>query len=202
MKKLVLLGCCSWSSICGQSSSASYEPLPTPRERLQYYVHRTYTSRQRLAFLLADTGLGYALNDPEEWGQAPGSFGARLGSNFGRRFVANSIEFGLGVALHEDARYRPAPFTSLPQRVWYATKAAFTARASEGRTRPAYSRFGAVAGAVLAGSTWRPTPASAPDLLAEIGFSLAGKVPDNLLDEFSPDMRRAGHKVLRTIRRR
>jgi len=201
MKKLALF-CWAVTSICGQSLPPDQETLPTARERFRYYVHRTYTSRQRLAFLLADTGLGYALNDPEEWGQAPGSFGARLGSNFGRRFVANSIEFGLGVALHEDARYRSAQLTSLPQRVWYATKAAFTARASEGRTRLAYSRFGAVAGAVLAGSTWRPTPASAPDLLAEIGFSLAGKVPDNLLDEFSPDMRRAGHKVLRTIRRR
>ncbi len=202
MKKLVLLCCCAGTSICGQSLPVKHEPLPTPRERFHYYLHRTYTSRQRLAFLLADTGLGYALNDPAEWGQAPGSFGARLGSNFGRRFVANSIEFGLGMALHEDARYRRAQVDSLRQRVWYAAKSAFLARASEGRTRPAYSRFGAVAGAVLAGSTWRPTTVSTPDLLAEIGLSLVGKVPDNLLDEFSPDMRRAGKKVVRTILRR
>lgn len=195
----LLLGC---NAGYAQGKNSSADGFATLGDRFRYYVHRTYTSRQRLAFLLADTGLGHALNDPEEWGQEPHTYGLRLASNLGRRAVANSIEFGLGAVLDEDTRYKTSQLHGIRQRVRYATVAAFTARVPGGRRRLAYSRFGATAGGVLASSMWHPKPASASDLLQGIGFGVLNRVPDNLLDEFSPDMRNVGKKAWRTIRRR
>ena len=94
MRKLAFCFLSALSSAYPQESLAvSYTSL---EDRFRYYLHRTYTSRQRLAFLIADSGVGHLLNDPEEWGREPKSFGRRLGSNFGTRVVRNTIEFGLG----------------------------------------------------------------------------------------------------------
>ena len=190
------------SALYSQDYTAGGETLSTVGERFRYYLHRTYTSRPRLAFLLADTGMGHAMNDPEAWGRQPRSFGVRLASNFGRRVVANSIEFALGAALQEDARYRSSPEQGLRKRIRHATVAAFTARLPDGKIRPAYSRFGATAGGVLISSTWHPRAASASDRLLAVGFGVLDKIPDNLLDEFSPDMRKVGRRAFKTIWRR
>ena len=171
-------------------------------ERFRYYLHRTYTSRQRLLFLAADTAIGHALNDPVEWGRAPNSFALRLSSNFGRRVVANSIELGASALLRDDARYRRSNLQSIPSRVRYAALAAFTARVADGGKRPAYSRFIATSGGVLISSRWHPRCASGSDLALGIGFSVLGKIPDNLLDEFAPDLRRAGGRVVGILRRK
>jgi hypothetical protein len=198
------------TAACVLLTGAAFAQAPQPGlddftslgDRFRYYLHRTYTSRSRFVFLLADTGLGHALNDPEEWGQEPKTYLMRLSSSLGRRIVANTIDFGLGAALQEDTRYRRSELHGIRRRVRYATSAAFTARMPDGSSRPAYSRFGAVAGAVLVSSQWHPRPASASDLALDIGFSIIGRVPDNLLDEFSPDMRRVGLKAWQTLRRK
>ncbi len=197
MRRLVLL--CACSVISAWPQNIPVEPQPTFQERVHYYVQRTYTSRERLAFLVADSALGHLQNDPKEWGRAPECFGARVASNFGRRIVSNTIEFGLGAALDEDTRYRPSQLGPLRQRIWYATTSAFTARVADGKTRFGYSRLGAIAGGVWVASSWHPENKSASDLWQDVGFAVLGKVPDNLLSEFSPDMRRTGARVARAV---
>jgi hypothetical protein len=151
-----------------------------------------------MAFLVADSALGHLQKDPKEWGRAPEWLGARVASNFGRRVVSNTIEFGLGAALHEDTRYRPSDLGPLRQRIWYATTSAFTARVPGG-TRFGYSRLGAIAGGVWVASSWHPEKKCASAHWQDVGFAVLGKVPDNLLSEFSPDLRRTGAKVARTV---
>ena len=197
MRRLVFL--CAWSAVSAWPQSVPAELEPTFQERFQYYVHRTYTSRERLAFLVADSALGHLQKDPKEWGRSPECLGMRVASNFGRRVVSNTIEFGLGAALHEDTRYRPSDLGPLRQRIWYATTSAFTARVPDGKTRFGYSRLGAIAGGVWVASTWHPGVKSASDRWLDVGFAALGKVPDNLLSEFSPDMRRTGAKMARAV---
>ena len=197
MRRLVFL--CACSAISAFPQNAVVELLPTFQERLHYYIHRTYTSQERLAFLVADSALGHLQNDPQEWGRSPECFGARVASNFGRRVVSNTIEFGLGAALHEDTRYRPSELGTLRQRIWYATTSAFTARVPGGKTRFGFSRLGAIAGGVWVASSWHPGEKSASDHWQDVGFAVLGKVPDNLLSEFSPDMRRTGTSIARAI---
>lgn len=185
-----------------QQPGADRDTFATLGDRFRYYLHRTYTSRPRLLFLAADTAIGHALNDPEEWGQAPKTFAMRLSSNFGRRVVANSIEFGASALFEDDARYRRSDLHGIPARVRYASIAAFTARLPDGGRRPAYSRFVATTGGTLISSRWHPRCASGSDLALGIGFGLLGKIPDNLLEEFGPDLRKTGGKVARALRRR
>ncbi|HYM09380.1 MAG TPA: hypothetical protein VEU62_01540 [Bryobacterales bacterium] len=185
-----------------QDGGSGPETFSGLNDRFRYYLHRTYACPERTIFLLADSGLGQMLNDPAEWGQGPETLGYRIASNLGHRIVANSIEFGLGAALREDARYRSPHLRGLGERVRYAAKAAFTARREGAGAEFAFARLGATAGEVLIGSLWQPRPVSAPDLLAGIGFGMLGRVPDNLLTEFNPDMRRAGGRILRRLRSR
>jgi hypothetical protein len=186
----------------GAQQASNSDTFSSFDDRFRYYLHRTYTSRQRLLFLAADTALGHALNDPVEWGRAPNTFAMRLSSNFGRRVVSNTIELGASALLHDDARYRRSNQRGIPARVRYAALSAFTARLEDGGKRLAYSRFIATSGGVLVSSRWHPRCASGSDLALGVGFSLLGKIPDNLLDEFAPDLRRAGEKAIRTLRRR
>jgi hypothetical protein len=185
-----------------QDTGGDAETFASLHDRFRYYLHRTYACRERTLFLLADSGMGHLLDDPAEWGQGPQTLAFRIASNFGHRIVANSIEFSLGAALQEDARYRSPHLRGFGERVRYAAKAAFIARQEGGGAEFAFARLGATAGSVLIGSMWQPQPASAPDLLAGIGFGMLGRVPDNLLTEFSPDMRRVGGRILRRLRSR
>lgn len=189
-------------AVYSQDYQGDAETFTTLGERFRHYVHRTYTSPERLAFLVADTGIGHILNDPVQWGRHPESFGLRLASNYGSRVVANTIEFGLGAVLQEDTRYRSQGLHGLRKRIRSATVAAFTARGPDGKTKAAFSRFGATAGVVLISSTWHPCRASASGLAQAVGFGVLGKIPDNLLAEFSPDMRSVGREAFRAIFRR
>lgn len=183
-----------------QDGGGEAETFASLHDRFRYYLHRTYACRERTLFLLADSGMGHLLDDPAQWGQGPETLAYRIASNFGHRIVANSIEFSLGAALQEDSRYRSPHLRGFRERVRYATEAAFTARREGGGAEFAYARLGATTGTVLIGSLWQPQPASAGDLLAGIGFGMLGRVPDNLLTEFSPDMRRVGERILRKLR--
>jgi hypothetical protein len=176
--------------------------LPALGERFRDYLHRTYTCRERLTFLAADAGIAHFLNGPEEWGRGPETFGFRLASNFGARVVANSIEFGAGAALEEDSRYRRSGLTGFRKRAAYAAASAFRARRPGGETRFGYSRLAATTAGVLISSTWQPRSVPARELAGSIGFGLLGRIPDNLLDEFSPEIRQAGKKLRRKVSRR
>lgn len=198
MKRLAFLLVVLPISVWPQATPA--EPsLPTLHERFEYYVHRTYTSRERLAYLVADSALDHLHKDPKEWGRDPETFGVRLASNFGRRVVSNSIEFGLGALLNEDARYFPLEHGPWRQRIWHATTGAFTARGPGGTTRFGFSRLGATAGSLLIASTWQPRVCSPSERVEGIAFAMVGRVPDNLLSEFSPDLRRTGKRVVRAV---
>lgn len=198
MRKLAFLFVVLPISVWSQTTPSG-PSLPTLRERFHYYVHRTYTSRERLAYLVADSALGHLQGDPPQWGRDPETFGVRLASNFGRRVVSNSIEFGLGALLNEDARYYPLGYGSWRQRIWHATTGAFSARGPDRATGFGYSRLGATAGGILIASTWHPRASSPSEHAEEIAFAALGKVPDNLLSEFSPDLRRTGKRVVRAV---
>jgi hypothetical protein len=172
---LVATGCA-----CAQEDSrvASF----TWEERLQHYVHRTY-SWQRMTLLAADTGFDHLLS-PNEWGRGPESFGYRYGAGFGRRIVRNSIELGLGFALDEDLRFRPSSLKGFRNRIGYSVRHAFLASRGE----LAYARFAASAGGALVGTAFQSAPAS--QVLQGIGFDMAGHLQNSLLAEFSPDLKR------------
>ena len=169
----------------------------TGRERLDFYVERTFLSKSRLAFLLADTAEDHLLRQPRGWGMGSCGWATRLGSNYGRRLIRNTLELGAGALLSEDSRYVPSTVPGIAPRVQHAVISAFTARTNSGRRRPAYAAFAAITATAFIVSVWQPRAVSPGHVMRGVSFSLLDRVPDRLLDEFSPDMKRFGKRVWR-----
>ena len=135
----------------------------------------------------------------EKWGSGLSGWGKSLAAVQGQRVVANTTELFIGQLIGDDARYRPSGKKGLTRRVWYATTHAFTARASSGNTRPAYSRCIAVTTGILVANQWRPEPKTGSDLARTLIFGITDKIQDDLLDEFSPDLKQFGRKIWRKV---
>ena len=168
------------------------------QQRVQHYVHRTY-SWQRLTLLAVDTSIDHLFDEPREWGRAPASFSYRYSAGFGRRVVRNSIELGVGAALHEDTRFQPSQGRSFLGRVRHAATNAFLT--SGEHPRLAYSRLAATTGGILIASHWYPRPLTVPLFFEGLGFGVLGHLQNSFLTEFSPDMKAFGKRVSRKIRR-
>jgi hypothetical protein len=82
----------------------------------------------------------------------------------------------------------------------HATIDAFTARARSGNTRPAYSRIIAITTGTLISNQWRSDPKTGYNLTRALVFGVTDKIQDDLVQEFSPDLKRFGHKIWRKIR--
>lgn len=171
--------------------------FPDAKARLDRYVYRTY-SWQRLSLLGLDTLVDGAIAKPQ-WGRGLSGFSCHYASRFGRRFVGNSIEFGLAETLHQDTRYRRSSLQGRSERVRYAFTQAFVAHRADGRTELAYARFGGLAGRAMISPLWRNRPVSANCVLRDVGFGLFDQVQNNLLTEFTPDLKRFGRHLYQRV---
>jgi len=183
---------CAWAQGQDDSPAGPY----TSRDRLNSYIERTFTSKTRLLFLLIDTSQGHLQHDPKGWDQGSTGWATRLGSNYGRRLIRNTIELGASEVLREDMRYRPSTVRGIEPRVQHAVISAFTASVN-GRRRPAYGMLVALTATAFISSVWQPRRVCAGHVMLGVTFSLLDRVPDRLLDEFSPDMKQFGKRAWR-----
>ena len=151
-------------------------------ERARHYLYRTY-SWQRTALLGLDTGLGNAVDLKQ--------FPSRYGEALARRVSRNSMEFGLGMLLKEDPRYRASGQGGLRRRVAHAALSNLT-----------FSRLAPALGNDLLASTWERRRLTAGGVMASFGWTLAGDLQTRCLDEFGPDLKRMGQRVGRLLLRR
>lgn len=182
-------------------TAAAQQLVPDPpdlRARWDRYLYRTY-SWQRMSLLAVDTGIDSLLGDVA-WGRGLDGFGCRYAHRFGRRVVGNSIEFGVGAILHEDTRYRPLQQGTKAERVRYAARTAFLAYRDDGRAEFAYARFAGFAGRALISPTWQPKPMTPVGAVRDVSFGVFDQVQNNLLSEFTPDLKQFGGKVWKSVR--
>jgi hypothetical protein len=201
MKRLSLL-----LFLAGSLAYPQDQPSPvttetfTFRKRLQWYAKRTYTDPRRLAWLVGEVTVDDFLSGGiEKWGSGLSGWGKSLAAVYGQRVVDNTTELFVGQLIGDDARYRPSGKKGVTRRVWYATTHAFTAQARSGNTRPAYSRCISVTTGALVANQWVPHPKTGADLARALIFGITDKIQDDLLAEFSPDLKRFGHKTWRKI---
>jgi hypothetical protein len=81
-------------------------------------------------------------------------------------------------------------------RIKYASAHAFLAVGPENRTEPAYARFAGMTGTALIEPVWQGRTLSASCFGETIGFRLLDQVQNNLLIEFSPDLKKLGKRML------
>jgi len=185
------------ASAFAQQPAESY----TPSDRWTAYLHRTY-SPQRLAFLAVDTAIDNALRDPHCWDNSATSYGRRFARSFERRIIKNSFELGAGILTGQDLRYhamRSAPFT---HRIWNAVRSAAVAQSSSGSDQVAYTRFLAVAAMDVSTANWTGRPITGRWIVRSVGWSLVDQAQTNLMDEFTPDLRRFGTRLWKRVRPR
>jgi hypothetical protein len=174
------------------------EPF-TPAARWSQYVHRTY-GPARLGFLAVDTAVDQAFREPHCWDYTAGSYGRRYARAFERRVIKNSVELAAGILTGEDLRYRPSRSLSIQGRVWNALRSSVTAQMPDGTKRPAYTRFFASELATVSTAHWTRQPVRTEWLFQSLAGSALDQAETNLLDEFSPDLRRVGLRVWRRVR--
>jgi hypothetical protein len=181
----------------GQQAPPAADPF-TADQRIQYFLRRTF-SWQRMTLLGADTAASHLMGGSSRWGSGAPGVASRYGDSFGRRIVRNSMELGLGMALREDARYKPSAETGIRRRLRYATLHALTATVPDGTTRPAYSRIAAGFGAEFVSSRWSPERGSPGQWALDATWCLMDRFPNSYLSEFSPDLTRFGKRIARKV---
>jgi hypothetical protein len=198
----LLLGIVTLSAVAhAQSVESPPGESFTLSERWSHYLRRTY-GPARSGYLAAEIAFDQMLGEPACWDKSAGSYAQRYGRAFDRRLIRNTVEFTAGFLTGEDLRYRSSRSGSIPRRIWDAAQSALTARMPDGRKRPAYTRF--LASAVVETSTthWTGQRIQPGWAFQAVGWSALDQIETNLLDEFSPDIRRFAKHLWQARRRK
>jgi hypothetical protein len=127
-------------------------------------------------------------------------FGATLANTESRRFIQG---FALSTILHQDPRYFPSFKKGLFSRTWYSATRVVITKNDNGDSRFNTSEFlGALLTSALQNSYYPRHDRTFGDTMNRFGGALSSDVIDNLLREFTPDMKRlfrkhAPKKILR-----
>ena len=170
------------------------------KAEVAWYTRRTYTDPWRHVRLIGEVTVDdYIFGGLERWGSGLSGYGKSLASVYGLRVIDNTAEFLLGTLVGDDARYRSSDKRGVVGRSLHATVDAFTARARSGNTRPAYLRIIAITAGTLIANQWRSDPRTGSSLTGALIFGVTDKIQDDLLQEFSPDLKRFGRSTRRKL---
>jgi hypothetical protein len=181
------------------------EPMSLKR-KLQYYAKDTFNPVSLLipalpaAIIMADPPRRY----PREWRDGADAFGRNFGDCLITELAANSGKFIAGAITHEDPRYYPDQARGFAHRTWHAIAFTFVDRNDQGRPVPAVSNFVGAAAAGFVGRAYLPDgyndlvhagQRSAGTLGGYVPTLLVGYATQNLLTEFSPELKKLGRKL-------
>jgi hypothetical protein len=128
---------------------------------------------------------------PPELGTHWKGYGQRYGYRLADRFVATSIETGVGSLWGEDPRYIRAPEKSFGGRLGNVLRFTVVSHGSAGQEMPAYARFIAIPTAAFLANAYKPdSQNSTHDALNRIAISFANQALGNAWHEFWPDVKR------------
>jgi len=177
-----------------QLRSAPYNPI-TPRQSLRWFVASTI-GPPHLAGGIFSSATGTAADRPKEYGPHWGGFADRFGMGMTGSVTGNAMEAGAGLILREDPRYFRVPDRRFKARLGNAAQLTFVARRNDGSFGPAYARYVAFVGSNFLSNTWRvPSEANPQDALVRASEGFAGRMAQNVLAEFWPDIKkRVFHK--------
>jgi len=182
-------------------SAAGLPDAPSARDPLSRHckfelvLHQTY-SPYTFASAAFDATWGGLLHEWPQYGGGMGGWSKRVGATLAdaesRRFIQS---FVLASVLHEDPRYFPSEKSGFISRTWYAATRVLVTRDDWGRSVFNQSEF---AGASLVSSFQnayypRPDRTFGGTMNRFLG-TLGSDASDNVLREFTPDLKRLFHK--------
>lgn len=201
MKRLPIL-----SFVVAGFTYAQEGPQPVATETFDFkaqmtlYTQRTYTDSWQHVRLIGEVTVDdFIFGGLKGWGSGVSGWGKSLAPVYGQRVIDNTTELLLRTLVGDDARYRPSEKQETVGRSLHAIVGAFTARARSGNTRPAYSRIIAITAAALIANQWRSKPQTGANLTRALVFGVTDKIQGDLLQEFSPELKRFGHSTWRKV---
>ena len=186
------------STAFGQSPTPSPKPEPTAGLTSTGYVRPDAKTRQKryvnslvgpvaLTRIVATAGYSTWRNSPDEWGTKWEGFGRRVGSNFGKNVIKQSVTFGLDEALKLDSHYYRSTKKDFGSKVRNALISPFTARDRNGKRVPGVPRIaGTFASSIIANTTWYPKNCDWKDGVQSGAISFGFTALFNLIKEFAP----------------
>jgi hypothetical protein len=180
-------------NMAGVEKSKEFHPLTqAERNRLYFNTMINPLSFARCAF---SAGIDQWNDKPAEWEQGASGYGKRFANILGQYSIQRTVTYGLGSALHEDARY----FNSGKQGFWprtgYALSSGIMARRDDGTRRFSISQVGGVAAGAFLSRTWLPSSQhSAGDAAVSFGITMASNIGFGVMKEFLPDLLRPFRK--------
>jgi hypothetical protein len=119
-------------------------------------------------------------------------FGATLANTESRRFIQG---FALSTILHQDPRYFPSPNRGLVSRTWYSvTRVVITKNDNGDGTFNTSELLGTLLTSALQNSYYPRPDRTFGDTMNRFGGALSSDVIEDLLREFTPDMKRLFRK--------
>ncbi len=166
------------------------------KSRLDLYLKRTYLDPRRHILLLGEVAFDdFASVGIEKWGSGLSGYGKSLAPVYGQRVISNSVEFLAGSIIGDDARYRPSASHGFVKRGLHAAVSTFTAKDRNGHTQIAASRILAITFAMVVANQWPPHPMTGLKLGDALLFNVTDMAQNNLLTEFTPELKRFGNKL-------
>jgi hypothetical protein len=130
-----------------------------------------------------------AWNSPYQWGSGFSGFGRRLGSNYARVVIGNTLGMSLAAIDHEDIRYYRSNLSGFKPRLKYALKRTLIARRTDGGSMLAVSSIvNSYSAAFIANSWYPPKQATFGRALERGSTAYASAYFFNVLQEFWPDI--------------
>jgi hypothetical protein len=185
--------------ILSAEASAQTEAAPTAafstRDWTRHYLRRAFTSPARWATLNVTAAYNQALRNPEEWRGGAGGYARRYASAAGNRVVENTAEYAAGLALRQDTRYRASESRRFRARIWSALWQSVATPQPGGGAHLALPRYVGLSVAPIVASTWDPRPLTGKRLARSLGEGLASQAGLNLMDEFTPELKKLARKI-------
>lgn len=194
----IVLFFCIASALHGQSSIPDPQMPYDTQAQARYFAKRTF-GPQRLLLLGLETTLDQVRGDPAEWGRSGESYAYRFLSHEGKRLVRNSAQFGLEYVLGQDTRYRSSRECKFWKRVSYAVSRSVLAYKPDGTSTFAYGQLGAAIAVSTVPHTWHPGALTGKSMIGNVLGGAADQAGNNLLTEFTPDLKKFGKDIRKKI---
>jgi hypothetical protein len=156
---------------------------PDSKERFNRYLNRTIGTG--LIGVGASSVVQQITETPPEWEQNTEGFLRRVGSNFGKNAISETISYGMEEALKLDSKFYKSKKKDFGSRVKNAFLSSFTARTPSGKRVFNPSRIaGRYAADIIATETWYPERYSYKDGLRQATRGIGFNIGFNLVREF------------------
>jgi hypothetical protein len=178
------------------SSPGTESPL-MPSEKLDRATRRTFAPE---SFIFAGLTAAYsqATNEYKQFGQGAQGYGKRYGSSFADQSFSEMLAGGIyPVLFKQDPRYFRCRSGGFWKRTGYAlSRTLITQRDAGGNSFNSSLIAGSFTAAAIGTAYYPAEERNLPITLQRGGFTIAAYAGNNVLSEFSPELKKLGRKLI------